>query len=37
MSQSERGGPISETPVGKPLRRPTPDGSATTGKPVQSQ
>jgi len=36
-SHSVPGAPISETLVGRPLRRPTPDGSATTGKPVQSQ
>ena len=28
--------PMSDTPTGSPLRRPTPDGSDTTGIPVQS-
>ena len=36
-SQSEPAGPIRETPTGRPLRVPTPAGSAATGKPVQSQ
>ena len=36
-SQSAPGAPMSETLTGSPLRLPTPDGSATTGNPVQSQ
>src|SRR5262249_19105969 len=36
-SPSEPGGPISDTLTGNPLRLPTPDGSATAGKPVQFQ
>ena len=36
-SQSAPAGPISETLTGSPLAAPTPDGSATTGKPVQFQ
>jgi len=36
-SQSEPAAPISDTLTGRPLREPTPEGSATTGKPVQFQ
>ena len=36
-SHSPPGGPIRDTPVGSPLRPPTPEGSETTGKPVQFQ
>ena len=36
-SQSAPGAPMRETLTGSPLWLPTPDGSATTGNPVQSQ
>ena len=36
-SQSAPGAPMSDTLTGSPVRCPTPDGSATTGNPVQSQ